>query len=144
MKSRLPILKNSTLPPKNHPSTFIDFLDFFHPPLHVYCIYVLVFFQKIPPSTFIPTSTVIRDMRVNYQENCWVELEIEPICFVWTQSSLIQCFEEVFFMWLAFFSIVLLILIFVILFLGFSHDKWFLILGEGALIRKSFLTLVNA
>ena len=25
------------------PSTFIDFLDFFHPPLHVYCIYVLLF-----------------------------------------------------------------------------------------------------
>ena len=41
------------------PSTFIDFLDFFHPPLHAYCIYVLVFFQKIPPSMFIPTSTFI-------------------------------------------------------------------------------------
>ena len=45
-------------PPRTFPpSTFIDFLDFFHPPLHVYCIYILVFFQKIPPSTFIPTST---------------------------------------------------------------------------------------
>jgi hypothetical protein len=31
-------------PPRTFPpSTFIDFLDFFHPPLHVYCIYVLVF-----------------------------------------------------------------------------------------------------
>ena len=47
-------------PPRTFPpSTFIDFLDFFLPPLHVYCIYVLVFFQKIPPSTFIPTSTFI-------------------------------------------------------------------------------------
>ena len=47
-------------PPRTFPpSTFIDFLDFFYPPLHVYCIYVLVFFQKIPPSTFIPTSTFI-------------------------------------------------------------------------------------
>jgi len=26
------------------PATFIDFLDFFHPPLHVYCS----FFQKNP------------------------------------------------------------------------------------------------
>ena len=41
-------------PPRTFPpSTFIDFLDFFHPPLHVFCIYILVFFQKIPPSTFI-------------------------------------------------------------------------------------------
>ena len=53
-------------PPRTFPpSTFIDFLDFFHPPLHVYCIYVLVFFQKIPPSTFITTSMVIREMRVD-------------------------------------------------------------------------------
>ena len=50
---------------KYPPSTFIDFLDLFHPPLLVYCIYVLVFFQKIPPSTFILTSTAIRDMRVH-------------------------------------------------------------------------------
>ena len=28
------------------PSTFIDFLDFFHPPLLIYCIHVLVFFPK--------------------------------------------------------------------------------------------------
>ena len=69
-------------PPRTFPpSTIIDFLDFFHPPLHVYYIYVLVF-PKDPtlhvysnlhvywfckfctPSTFIPTSTVIREMRV--------------------------------------------------------------------------------
>ena len=31
------------------PSTFIDFLDFFHPPLLVYCIYVLFFFKKSHP-----------------------------------------------------------------------------------------------
>ena len=47
---------------KNHPprtfppSTFIGFLDFFHPPLLVYCSYVL---RKIPPSTFIPPSTLL-------------------------------------------------------------------------------------
>ena len=47
-------------PPRTFPSfTFIDFSDFFHPPLLVYCSYVLVFFQKIPPSTFIPTSSFI-------------------------------------------------------------------------------------
>ena len=45
-------------------SMFIDFLDFFHPPLLVYCSYVLIFFQKIPPFTFIPTSSTIREMRV--------------------------------------------------------------------------------
>ena len=44
---------------KNTPSTFIDFLDFFHPTLLVYCSYVLDFFQNIPPSTFIPTSSFI-------------------------------------------------------------------------------------
>ena len=81
VKSRLPILKNSTLHKKNPPSAFIDFLDFFHPPLHVYCIYVLVFSKKSQPprlfqsprlwfcnfctlSTFIPTSTFIKEMRV--------------------------------------------------------------------------------
>ena len=46
----------------NPPSPFIDFLDFFHPPLLVYKSYVLVFsivgiFHKIPSSTFIPTTT---------------------------------------------------------------------------------------
>ena len=35
-------------PQKNPPSTFIDFLDFFHPPLLVYWSYVLVFFPKNP------------------------------------------------------------------------------------------------
>ena len=49
---------------KNPPSTFIDFLNF--PPSTPRLLqYVLdSFFQKIPPSTFIPTSTTIRDMRV--------------------------------------------------------------------------------
>ena len=48
VKSRLLILK------KNPPSTFIDFLDFFHLPLHVYCIYILVFSKKShPPRLFI-------------------------------------------------------------------------------------------
>ena len=43
------------LPQKNLPSTFIDFLDFFHPALHVYCIYVLVFSKKShPPRLFQP------------------------------------------------------------------------------------------
>ena len=47
-------------PPRTFPpSTFIDFLDFFHPPLHIYCILYNSFFQKIPPSTFIPTSMFI-------------------------------------------------------------------------------------
>ena len=60
VKSRLPILKNSTLHKKNPPSTFIDFLDFFHPPLHVYCIYVLVFSKKShPPRLFQPPRLLI-------------------------------------------------------------------------------------
>ena len=37
------------------------FLSFFHPPLLIYCSYVLVFSKKIPPSMFIPTS--YREMR---------------------------------------------------------------------------------
>ena len=45
-------------PPQNKkpPSTFIDFLDF---PPSTPCLLELcaIFFQKIPPSTFIPTST---------------------------------------------------------------------------------------
>ena len=40
-------------PQKNPPSKFIDFLDFFHPPLYVYCS----FFQKIPTSTFSDFAT---------------------------------------------------------------------------------------
>ena len=48
--SHLPILKNSTL--------HVYYLEFFHPPLHVYCIYVCTsFFQKIPPSTFSDFAT---------------------------------------------------------------------------------------
>ena len=47
-------------PQKNPPSTFIDFLDFFHPPLHVYYIYVLVFSKKShPPRLFKPPRLVI-------------------------------------------------------------------------------------
>ena len=47
-------------PPRTFPpSTFIDFLDFFHPPLLIYCSYVLVSSKKKPPSMFIPTSTFI-------------------------------------------------------------------------------------
>ena len=42
------------------PSTVIDFLDFFHPPLLVYCIYVLDFSKNSHPprlsqTMFIPT-----------------------------------------------------------------------------------------
>ena len=48
-------------PQKNPPSTFIDFLDFFHPPLHVYCIYVLVFSKKShPPRLFQPPRLLER------------------------------------------------------------------------------------
>ena len=42
------------------PSTFIDFLDFFHPPLLVYCSYVLVFSKKShPPRLFQPPRLLI-------------------------------------------------------------------------------------
>ena len=45
---------------KNPPSTFIDFLDFFYPPLHVYCFYVLVFSKKShPPRLFQPPRLLI-------------------------------------------------------------------------------------
>ena len=68
VKSGLPILKHSSLHKNNPPFTFIDFLDF--PPstlrlLHL-CIqffHVYWFFRFCTPSTFIPTSTVIRKMR---------------------------------------------------------------------------------
>jgi hypothetical protein len=40
---------------KKTPSMFIDFFDFFHPPLLVYCSYVLVFSKKShPPHLFQP------------------------------------------------------------------------------------------
>ena len=43
------------------PSTFIDFLDFFHPPLLVYCNYVLVFSKKShPPRLFQPQRLLER------------------------------------------------------------------------------------
>ena len=55
-------------PPRTFPpSTFIDTLYFFHPPLLVAVIYLLGFSKKIPPSTFIPTSTANREMRVHHQ-----------------------------------------------------------------------------
>ena len=44
MKLRLLILKKKFHHPHTFPPpTFMDFLDFFHPPLLVYCSYVLVF-----------------------------------------------------------------------------------------------------
>ena len=48
-------------PPRTFPpSTFIDFLDFFHPPLHAYFIYVLVFSKKShPPRLFQPPRLLI-------------------------------------------------------------------------------------
>ena len=50
MKSHLLILKKKIHPPQTFPpSTFIDFLDFFHPPLLGYCSYVLVFSKKSHP-----------------------------------------------------------------------------------------------
>ena len=50
VKSRLLILKKSA------PSTFVEFLDFFHPPLLVYYSYILGFFYKKshPPRLFQP------------------------------------------------------------------------------------------
>ena len=48
-------------PPSTHISTLqiYWFLRFFNPPLLVYCSYVLLFFQKITPSTLFPTSSFI-------------------------------------------------------------------------------------
>ena len=42
------------------PSTFIDFLDFFHPQLLAYCIYAVVFFKKKshPPHLFQPARFI--------------------------------------------------------------------------------------
>ena len=46
---------------KNPPSRFIDFLDFFHPPLLVYCSYVLVFSKNShPPRLFKPPRLLER------------------------------------------------------------------------------------
>ena len=61
VESRLLILKKKIHPPRTFPpSTFIDFLDFFHPPLHVYCIYVLVFSKNShPPHLFQPPRLLI-------------------------------------------------------------------------------------
>ena len=40
------------------PRLLISLIDFFPQPLLlIYCRYVLVFFQKIPPSMFIPSSS---------------------------------------------------------------------------------------
>ena len=64
MKSRLPILKNSTLYKKKSTPHVYWFLRLFpssNPLLLEFCTSI---FQKIPPSMFIPTSTFIREMRV--------------------------------------------------------------------------------
>ena len=58
VKSRLLILK------KNPPSTFIDFLDFFPPSTPRLLQVCTSFFQKIP------SSTVIREMRVDENQYC--------------------------------------------------------------------------
>ena len=64
MKSRLTILKNSTIYKKKSTPHVYWFLRLFPsstPPLLELCTSI---FQKIPPSMFIPTSTFIREMRV--------------------------------------------------------------------------------
>ena len=64
VKSRLPILKNSTLYKKKSTPHVYWFLRLFPsstPPLLELCASI---FRKIPPSMFIPTSTFIREMRV--------------------------------------------------------------------------------
>ena len=71
---------------------FIDFLDFFIPPLLVYFIYsklhVSWFCNFCTPSTFIPTSTVIREMRVDnigsFQDKL---VESKYKYFFWTGDS---------------------------------------------------------
>ena len=51
VEARLLILKKKFHPPRTFPpSTIIDCLDFFHPPLHVYCVYVIVFSKKSHPT----------------------------------------------------------------------------------------------
>ena len=52
---RLTDFEKKIHPPRAFPSsTFIDFLDLFHPPLLIYCIYVLnSFFLKNPPRLLI-------------------------------------------------------------------------------------------
>ena len=62
--SRYPILKNSTLNKKNPPLHVYWFLRSF-PSSTLRLLHLCTsFFQKIPSSTFIPTFTVIREMRV--------------------------------------------------------------------------------
>ena len=64
VKSRLTILKNSTIYKKKSTPHVYWFLRLFpssNPPLLELCTSI---FQKIPPSMFIPTSTFIREMRV--------------------------------------------------------------------------------
>ena len=61
--------ENKIHPPRTFPpSTFIDFLDLFHPPLLVYCIYVLVFFSKKshPPRLFQPPRLLERWEYIGY------------------------------------------------------------------------------
>jgi hypothetical protein len=53
-------LKNQIQPPRTFPpSMFIEFLDFFHPLLLRLLHLCTSFFQKIPPTTFILTSSFI-------------------------------------------------------------------------------------
>ena len=65
VKSRLLILKKKIHPPTTFsPSKFVDFLGFFHPPLLVYCSYVLVFSKKSHP----PTRSLFQSPHLLIQE----------------------------------------------------------------------------
>ena len=57
VKSRLPILKNSTIHKKKSTLHVYWFLRFFPPSTPHFLELCTSFFQKIPPSTFIRTST---------------------------------------------------------------------------------------
>ena len=76
VKSRLLILK------KNPPSTFIDFLDLFHPPLLVYCIYLLVVSKKSHPPRllkFHSYSILPGKVRLNFSSNEIIEISDFPV-----------------------------------------------------------------
>ena len=56
------------------PATFIDFLDCFHPPLFVYCIYELVFFSFFPK---IPRDKSIHLIKVTFfQKIRWAQKDM--------------------------------------------------------------------
>ena len=61
---------------KKPPSTFIDFLDFFPPSTPRLLQLYPSFFQKIPPSTIIPTSSAIREMRVRLHTRYILRLQL--------------------------------------------------------------------